>query len=255
MKEADLKAHVAAHVDTVEQHCSEVEGRGAFSVTAFVDDAKFEELCQSIGSLKPRVQRQQQQQPQMRQRIMGQLSLKERSPAPRKRTTTSECLSTHNADKDDLSLKEFLYESSAEGASPLSSPKVKYTEEIVQPVFEIGPRNIGGAYYRTVSKEVLPCGVCSGRNNTIIVADIRSSSITILTNTGKCLEVVGTEGRGDGQFIEPTAVFTDNEGFILVADKGLHKVQKFAASGESACTGLYCLSRAVFYWEHNNYGE
>lgn len=235
MREANLKAQVSAHVDTVEKQCVEVDSKATLTVMAFVDDANFVEQCQSIGTLNPRFQK-----PQIRQRIVGQLSLKGPAPAPRKRTTTSECFATNNADKDDLSLKEFLQETAVDASSPISFPRVNYTPDIIEPVLEIGPRNIGGAFYRTVTKEVLPCGVCSGRNNTIVVADIRSSSITILTNTGKCLEVVGSEGRGDGQFIEPTAVFTDNDGYILVADKGLHKVQKFAASGE------FVVYRAVF---------
>ena len=130
-----------------------------------------------------------------------------------------------------------LKASSITSLPPTPPPAVRrfsidYQPEIIEPILEIGPRSIGGAFFRTVTKEVLPCGVCSGKNNTIVVADIRSSCFTVLTNTGKCLEVIGTEGKGDGQFVEPTAVCMDSEGCIIVADKALRRVQKFAPSGE-----------------------
>ena len=50
--------------------------------------------------------------------------------------------------------------------------------------------------------------------------------------TGKCLEVVGTEGKGDGQFYQPTAAAVDADGNLLVIDKEAARVQKFSCSGE-----------------------
>ena len=227
------------HIETIDNQKREYEKP---VISPFVEDSRFEERCKGLGgrSVLRATELDSPYSPftrrlPMRNRHSGSPHL----PASRGSSFQSDI------DPSDEDLYSIISEHSLVGSLP-STPRMRreYTIEILEPVVEIGPRSIGGAFFRTVTKEVLPCGVCSGKNNTIIVADIRSSSITILTNTGKCLEVIGTEGKGDGQFIEPTSVTTDSDGCILVADKGQLRVQKFAASGEyrsSSCRFNSCV--------------
>ena len=102
--------------------------------------------------------------------------------------------------------------------------------EIQEPVYEIGAKGIVGA-----SRQMTPCpfGVAvANDNNTFLVADVKNHSISIVTTTGKFLDRIGCEGKGDGQFIEPIAVATDWSGNIFVVDKGNLRVQKFSSAGE-----------------------
>ena len=101
---------------------------------------------------------------------------------------------------------------------------------IITPSLIISSSHIIGP--TTKSTMAYPCGVCSGKSSTLIVADSKNHMFSILTPTGKCLESIATEGKGDGQFTEPTSVVTDYAGNILVVDKGAPpKIQKFSDSG------------------------
>src|SRR5262245_18306442 len=54
------------------------------------------------------------------------------------------------------------------------------------------------------------------------VAQTSSPSITL---------TLGSQGAGDGQFMEPTAIAIASDGEIYVADNGLSRVQRFSATG------------------------
>ena len=113
--------------------------------------------------------------------------------------------------------------------------------EIQEPVFEIGAKGLVGA-----SRHMTPCpfGVAvANDNNTFLVADVKNHNICIVTTTGKFLDRIGSEGKGDGQFIEPTAIATDLAGNIFVAEKGNVRVQKFSSSGELKFT--VCTNKAA----------
>ena len=102
--------------------------------------------------------------------------------------------------------------------------------EIQEPVCEISAKGLVGA-----SRNMTPCpfGVAlANDNNTFLVADIKNHNICIVTTGGKFLDRFGSEGKGDGQFLEPTAVATDPTGNIYVAEKGSFRVQKFSSTGE-----------------------
>lgn len=61
-------------------------------------------------------------------------------------------------------------------------------------MLEIGPKNLSGSLFRSLTEEVFPCGVCSGADNTIVVTDVRNHNIRILTTTGE----LGGVGEGWG---------------------------------------------------------
>ena len=102
--------------------------------------------------------------------------------------------------------------------------------EILDPVSEISAKGMVGA-----SKQITPYpfGVAvANDNNTFLVADIKNHCISIVTITGKFLDRIGSEGKGDGQLLEPIAVATDSAGNIYVAEKGNLRVQKFSSAGK-----------------------
>ena len=102
--------------------------------------------------------------------------------------------------------------------------------EILDPVSEISAKGMVGA-----SKQITPYPfglAVANDNNTFLVADIKNHCISIVTTTGKFLDRIGSEGKGDGQLLEPTAVATDSAGNIYVAEKGNLRVQKFSSAGK-----------------------
>ena len=107
---------------------------------------------------------------------------------------------------------------------------------IQTPSVVINSSNIlGPTKQKTISAS--PSGVCVGNSNTLVVADSKNHMFSILTPTGKFLHSQQGEGKGDGQFVEPTAVMFDIRGRILVLDKGQPpRVQLFTDSGELQCT-------------------
>ena len=116
--------------------------------------------------------------------------------------------------------------------------------EILDPVSEISAKGMVGA-----SKQITPYpfGVAvANDNNTFLVADVKNHCISIVTTTGKFLDRIGSEGKGDGQLLEPTAVATDSAGNIYVAEKGNLRVQKFSSAGkyELDCS-LHVYGKAV----------
>ena len=123
------------------------------------------------------------------------------------------------------------------GDSPTSSPLLLHRRlntisegEVQFPVLEIGAKGMVGA-----NKQITPCpfGVTlANDNNAFLVADSVNHTISILTTSGKFLDRISSEGKGDGQLLEPTAVTTDPSGNIFVVEKGNLRIQKFSSAGK-----------------------
>lgn len=110
--------------------------------------------------------------------------------------------------------------------SPVGTRKVADT---LEPVSEIGTKNLIGPYNHVTA---YPCGVCCTTGGTLLVTDSKHHLFRILTSTGKCLETVGTEGKGEGQLMEPLDITLDRAGNVLVVDgKNPGRVQKFSIAG------------------------
>ena len=102
---------------------------------------------------------------------------------------------------------------------------------VVEPDLVWGPKLLSSTFFHSATASVYPRGVCCGAEGTVIITDVQNHCFRILAPTGKCLEVIGREGRSDGQFGEPTSVTADYEGNLFVCDLGPARVQKFSLEG------------------------
>jgi DNA-binding beta-propeller fold protein YncE len=60
----------------------------------------------------------------------------------------------------------------------------------------------------------------------------RNVHVTICTVDGDYRADFGSYGTGDGQFIWPTAIAVDREGYVYVSSESEHRVQKFSPTGQ-----------------------
>lgn len=71
------------------------------------------------------------------------------------------------------------------------------------------------------------------RNQNIAVADTHYHRVVIFDDRGGVVGMFGEEGEGPGQFIYPSDVTQDPDGFLYVSEYGGNdRVQKFTESGE-----------------------
>lgn len=238
LEEDTLKATLLTQVEAVETESRLKDQKELPSLTTyFQQDPQFEQLCRQVGSeailprqLKPNRSYQtptSSPQQQRTESIVSTGSVIYAEP-PRRQWDVETVSGTKNSSSD-----EYI-------APPTPPPRRESHSIVIQePVLEIGPKSLSGSLFRHKTEEVFPCGVTAGSNNTIIVADVRNHCLRILAGTGRCLEIVGSEGKGDGQFFEPTAVATDYEGNILISDKDPPRIQKFSGAGEVELQYLY----------------
>jgi DNA-binding beta-propeller fold protein YncE len=75
-------------------------------------------------------------------------------------------------------------------------------------------------------------GVALDALGNVYVADFGNHRIQKLDPTGNFLMKFGSEGTGDGQFINPGQIAFDSQGNIYVSDEGRNDVQKFDPDGD-----------------------
>ena len=79
---------------------------------------------------------------------------------------------------------------------------------------------------------VYPKGVYCMSDDTLAVTDVFNHCLRLVDTHGKFAKKIGREGRGGGQFKEPSAVVVTPEDHILVAERDNPRVQKFSAAGK-----------------------
>ncbi len=111
------------------------------------------------------------------------------------------------------------------GSNPPSFPE---DDDILEPVLLIGKEDLCLPFSR---ETVSPCGVfCTSMDDIIVVTDVFNHCLRLVDSTGKFIEKVGREGRGGGQFKEPSAVVISPDNHIFVAERDNPRVQKFNAN-------------------------
>lgn len=71
------------------------------------------------------------------------------------------------------------------------------------------------------------------RNKRIYVSDYLRHTVLVYTSDGKWLYEIGSKGDAPGYFFYPSAVCSDNNGTLYVADTFNHRVQIFAITASS----------------------
>ena len=81
-------------------------------------------------------------------------------------------------------------------------------------------------------EQVYPCGICcTGNYDNLIITDTHNNCLRFVDHMGEFLEKIGSEGKGDGQFMEPVAVAVSKDNFIFVAERENTRIQKFTSHG------------------------
>lgn len=86
----------------------------------------------------------------------------------------------------------------------------------------------------TVSKleTVYPCGICVGESNSFIISDVKNHCLRIIASNGKFIGAIGKEGKGSGQFEEPSAVAVNEKSQIIVCQRENPRIQKLTSGGK-----------------------
>ena len=74
----------------------------------------------------------------------------------------------------------------------------------------------------------------SKKNNKLYVVDAQQWKIWILDpETGQALNSFGRQGVKEGQFIHPTGISTDADGYIYITDRYINRLHRFDADGNN----------------------
>ena len=98
------------------------------------------------------------------------------------------------------------------------------------PILE--PLQVFDKLYRLKSDTVYPCGVCVCMNDSLVVSDLKNHCLRIIASNGKFIDIIGSEGKGSGEFEEPCGLAVDSQKNILVTQRVNPRVQKFTSSGK-----------------------
>lgn len=116
-------------------------------------------------------------------------------------------------------------------------------------------------YQTTTLGAWLPENIAFNQFGNIFYADVYRDQVVKYLPDGTLLGIFGERGSGNGQFIEPSGIAIDSEGFIYVSDIGNQRIQKFNAemeyitqwTGEVFSSGYFSPYTAAIDSEENLY--
>ena len=113
---------------------------------------------------------------------------------------------------------------------PVGSMALFQQVDIVQPIMVLGSASLSWPFSQ---EKTYPCGVCcTSLHDTLVVSDVYNHCIRLIDCNGTFIEKIGKEGRGGGEFKEPSAVAVTEDNHIFVAERDNPRVQKFTATGK-----------------------
>ena len=77
-----------------------------------------------------------------------------------------------------------------------------------------------------------PYLMVKGPNNEVIVRNDSTRQLVIFDEQLQYSHVIGGSGNGNGKFQAITGIAVDNKGYLYVADRNLHCIQKFTLNGQ-----------------------
>jgi tripartite motif-containing protein 71 len=69
----------------------------------------------------------------------------------------------------------------------------------------------------------------------VYVTSQSNQSVSKFDHSGNLISVWGSAGSGDGRFMQPKSVATDQSGYIIVADVMTNHIQRFTSEGQFVC--------------------
>lgn len=88
-----------------------------------------------------------------------------------------------------------------------------------------------------------PSGIAVDEAGLVYACHFRNGNLMVFTPNGTLLRTIGSQGSGNGQFINPEGIALDGAGRIFVTDWALGRVQKFANDGTWLATWSFALTR------------
>ena len=249
VKEEELRSRLTSTRAALEESCSDLSKLKNLTIKAPpLEDTKLEVLCRTLAAKAPTPLPRRRQE--------------KSSPPPPSSDTTS----SFNSVESDYALTPDVWRVKEEALTeslggnftpenddnllvpqpPMRNESYRSQPTIVGPDLIWGVQNMSSSFFQTATGSVYPRGVCCGVSGTVVVTDVQNHCVRILASTGKCLDVVGREGKSDGTFGEPTSVTTDNDGNLLVCDLCPARLQKFSPEGGSCA--LACQKNCVTFF-------
>lgn len=236
LEEKRLRSRIQASINIVEAKataCKAVVGKLS-SMAPFSPDPSLQQSCMSLDYYNcfdsPTIKKRSLTTGSPMQRELNAKDLRERScpfitNSPRKQAS-------HTISGEGFSPKILVANQLSQSMTLPRFPQVivDQTINVVEPISVIRTKNLIGPNNHITA---YPFGVCSPQEGLLLVTDTKHHLYRAMTSTGKCLETVGSEGKGDGQFMEPKGITVDKDGNILVVDgKSPGRMQKFSPVGE-----------------------
>ena len=252
LHEEQLKARLNSSKAQLESSCSEMTRLKSHTIkTPPLSDTKLEVLCRTLAAEPPTPL------PRKRKENFAPTS----SSPSSERISRLNSVDTYYALTPDISRaveagKEEMtdgFNASTESSNallpepPMRNESHRSSPTVIQPELVWGTQSMSSSFFSSSSGSVYPRGVCCGVSGTVLVTDVQNHCVRILASTGKCLDVIGREGKGDGMFGEPTAVTTDRDGNLLVCDLCPARLQKFTPQG--ACNFYIFQWYNCFTWK------
>ena len=134
--------------------------------------------------------------------------------------------STRNLDKQEGNgsrAKTMPYNRQSQHQSDRSEPV------IIKPMQVIDTNQLR---HQSCGDKVYPVGIyCANGSDNIMITDVHNHCLRQLDKEGTFIEAIGSEGRDDGQFKEPTAVALD-AAYMYITDSAANgRIQKFSKYG------------------------
>ena len=113
---------------------------------------------------------------------------------------------------------------------PIPPPRNRSEPIIIEPVQIISTQQL---CHTSCNDKVHPVGIqCASGSDNIMITDIHNHCLRQLDKDGSLVQTIGSEGRDDGQFKEPTALAI-GAGFMYATDLATNdRVQKFSKYGQ-----------------------
>lgn len=105
-------------------------------------------------------------------------------------------------------------------------------DSLLSPTPIITPRRVFNKLTASKTEAVYPCGICMGENNSFIISDVKNHCLRIIASNGKFIGAIGKEGKGSGQFEEPSAVTVNEKTQIFVCQRENPRIQKLTSGGK-----------------------